>query len=289
MHVLHERPLLLLLRWLGDKTMKDVHNIDCNSWIEYKEICDKFGSNWIFRGQSSSEPMSSTLERALKNWYFETLDGLKLEEVLLREFRRLYDGPHSELIQSDTLYCISVMQHYGSPTRLLDFSYSPYVAAYFALNKGKADSTVYCINREWVLKSAVSAVGSKMVNDRNCDAKRNDSSFIPLYMTSPYNKFAFIENPVILNDRLIIQQGTFICQGDVSTTLMDNIRNMNSFELSDNISKISLKFNKEELHKAVIDLRRMNADSATLFPGIEGYVKSLNERIPFLYNTYIDA
>lgn len=269
--------------------MKDVYNIDCNSWVEYKNMCDDLGSNWIFRGQSSSKPMSSTLERALENWCVEILDGPKLEEVLIREFRRLYDGPHSGLIQSDTLYCISVMQHYGSPTRLLDFSYSPYVGAYFALNKGKAKSTVYCINREWVLKSAGSAVGSNMVNDRNCDAKRNDSSFIPLYMTSPYNKFVFIENPVILNDRLNIQQGTFICQGDMSATLMDNIRNMNSFELQTNVAKINLKFNKEELHKAAIDLRRMNVDSATLFPGIEGYVKSLNERIPFLYNTYIDA
>ncbi len=205
--------------------MKDIYNKDCNSWIKYKNICDGLGSNWIFRGQSSSKQMSSTLERALESWCIEALNGPKLEEVLIREFRRLYDGPHSRLVRSDTLYCISVMQHYGSPTRLLDFSYSPYVAAYFALNKGKAESTVYCINREWILKSAESAVGFKVVNDRNCDAKRNDSSFLPLYMTSPYKKFVLIENPVILNDRLIIQQGTFICQGDMSISLMDNIRN----------------------------------------------------------------
>ena len=73
-----------------------------------------------------------------------------------------------------------------------------------------------------------------------------------------------------MNDRLNIQQGTFICQGDMSATLMDNIRNMNSFELQTNVAKINLKFNKEKLHKAAIDLRRMNVDSATLFPGIGG-------------------
>ena len=272
--------------------MKEIHNEECNSWIEYRKKCDDLGNNWVFRGQSSSKPMSSTLERAMENWCVEILNGPKLEELLIREFRRLYDGPHSELVQSDTLYCISVMQHYGSPTRLLDVSYSPYVAAYFALNKGKCESavpTVYCINYNWMLKSAVSAVGSTMVNDRNCDATRNNSTFIPLYMTSPYKKFVFVENPVILNDRLIIQQGTFICQGDVSTTFMDNIQNMHSFELQDSIKKISLKFNKEELYKASIELRRMNADSATFFPGIGGYAKSLNERIPFLYKTYIDT
>ncbi len=34
----------------------------------------------------------------------------------------------------DKLEVLSMIQHYGEPTRLLDWSYSPYISTYFAIN-----------------------------------------------------------------------------------------------------------------------------------------------------------
>ena len=50
----------------------------------------------------------------------------------------------------DNLSTLGMMQHYGAKTRLLDFSFSPYVATYFAFEREEsfAERVVYAINLE---------------------------------------------------------------------------------------------------------------------------------------------
>ncbi|MCI0563402.1 MAG: FRG domain-containing protein [Nitrososphaera sp.] len=48
---------------------------------------------------------------------------------------------------------MSLGRHYGIPSRLIDFSYSRYVALYFALHDWNSDddSYVLCINAQWLV------------------------------------------------------------------------------------------------------------------------------------------
>ena len=39
------------------------------------------------------------------------------------------------MVPANRLEWLALMQHYGTPTRLLDFTRSPYVACYFALEE----------------------------------------------------------------------------------------------------------------------------------------------------------
>ena len=55
----------------------------------------------------------------------------QIEKVLVREFMRA-DPPDANAPPPDNNW-LSLIQHHGSPTRLLDWSYSPFVAAFFGL------------------------------------------------------------------------------------------------------------------------------------------------------------
>ena len=73
------------------------------------------------------------------------------EERAIRIFRRkahVYLSDKSVLV--DDLRCLAMMQHHGAPTRLLDFTKSPFVAAFFALEKAGGPAAVYALNTPWI-------------------------------------------------------------------------------------------------------------------------------------------
>lgn len=84
----------------------------------------RFRSQFVFRGSSGSQyPLLTALSRLGEK--FEDL-----EPHLLRNFRKY---AHRDVVAQDSLWhWLSVATHHGLPTRLLDWTYSPYVAMHFA-------------------------------------------------------------------------------------------------------------------------------------------------------------
>ena len=241
---------------------------------------------WIYRGQDHKWPLSATLERSLKKRGICLSEAAKIEKHIIRDFRRKYRGDDLELVKSDTFYCIALLQHHGAPTRLLDWTYSPFVAAKFALEhddrnpKDLRFPAIWCVNGRWCEQAAKKIAGEMLVMRRDNDEHRGNSSFIPLYMNPLGSaKFVLGETPLYLSERIIVQQGKFLCPGDVSVSFEDNITAMDGSERADNILKIQLKMddkNKREFESA---LSRMNVNSAVLYPGLDGLAKSLGENI----------
>jgi hypothetical protein len=69
-----------------------------------------------------------------------------LEMQILREFLRRINNYQEHFRSTDTLECLSFIQHFGGPTRLLDWTYSFYIAAFFALSSATLDSqaAIWC-------------------------------------------------------------------------------------------------------------------------------------------------
>ena len=94
-------------------------------------------AQWLFRGMQRAEwKLETSLERACKTYYKEDLSkAAYLENILTREFRRRYYNHRVGIPDPVGLEWLSLMQHYGAPTRLLDFTYSFFIAAFFAVEK----------------------------------------------------------------------------------------------------------------------------------------------------------
>jgi hypothetical protein len=111
---------------------KDIH-----SWDRFAGfIRGGAKRGWLYRGQVLDWPLTSSLERSLSSRNVEFDDAPAIEKRIIRDFRRRYGGSDEALVNNDLLYCLSVMQHHGAPTRLTDWTYSPYVAAKFAAENG---------------------------------------------------------------------------------------------------------------------------------------------------------
>ena len=236
--------------------------------------------HWIFRGQPNKLELTSTLERSLENWRIKLADGPAIESELIREFRRRVADPIYQRIQNDTLYCMSLMRHYGAPVRLLDCTYSPFVAAKFALENGvKNGAVVYCFNGDWCKANVPSELKS-VVEERHRDINRTDITFEQMYL-SPKSRRKFIqyENPLHLNERLTIQQGIFLCPGDVGVSFLENVKAMSGWDDKNNIIEFHLELEGGDLAEFARKLKLMNISSAALFPGLEGFARSLGEHV----------
>lgn len=95
---------------------------------------------WAFRGhQDASFELEPTLERSARD---KGIEWSELELFILPEFRaRARSHLNLSLLpHEDSITWLSLMRHYGVPTRLLDFTYSPFVALYFAIRGGLTPS-----------------------------------------------------------------------------------------------------------------------------------------------------
>jgi hypothetical protein len=246
-------------------------------WEELMEARAGFDEAWLFRGQPSAWPLVTTLERACALFDVPPAAMPAVEDQMIREFRRRYAGRHRRLTLSDTLFCMALMQHHGAPTRLLDFTYSFYVAAYFALEPFGEEPTVWCLNGRWCRARAAAIAGVAPIAER--ERTRDEASFRRLFMEPSPRRFVLPENPFPLHRRLIIQQGVFACPADVSASFLENL-DPGQAEASDALVRLRLALEPGAWRAALAEFSRMNIDRASLFPGLDGFAQSLQLRIP---------
>jgi FRG domain len=92
-----------------------------DSWVESLGL---FRSRFVFRGEPSPSIRLRTSLQRLGRF------AGSIEPHLLRNFRKF--APPSEAFGDSLWNWLALAQHHGLPTRLLDWTFSPYVALHFA-------------------------------------------------------------------------------------------------------------------------------------------------------------
>jgi hypothetical protein len=275
--------------------MSTFENKIIRSWDQFSKFVLRLNAedHWIYRGQAQDWPLSTTLERALGNWKIEQREAISIEFQTIREFRRRMREPQNHRVHNDLLFCLALMQHHGAPTRLLDCTYSAFVAAAFAMEKGyvrargkNTNPVVWCFRGVWCEEEAKEAIApDDLLEERNEDCRRNDDTFISLYQLGPAatdprkRRFVKPENPLHLNERLTTQQGVFLCPGNLGVSFEQNLQAMRGSDLPRNVVKLKLILKNRKAIEFDSRLKNMNLSFAALFPGLEGFARSIEQQI----------
>lgn len=144
--------------------MARIDSIIYKSWEEFKStvVFDLFGDAsfqrgvYIFRGQASSDwTLESSFDRCFKA--LDRAERSRVHDRLLALFRKECEGMDvPKDIWSDKLRALALGQHYGLPTRLLDWTESPYVASFFAFSDATSIGMKNRYVAVWALDTRVS-------------------------------------------------------------------------------------------------------------------------------------
>ncbi|MFL5521267.1 MAG: FRG domain-containing protein [Gemmatimonadales bacterium] len=265
-----------------------VETFEVRSWAEFMALQQRFsgerGRLWMYRGQSGvAATLRTSLERALNRFELPIERQEELERLLLREFRRHYHRYTADVpAEDDTLRWLALMRHHGAPVRLLDLSYSPYVALFFALDgvaHGESCS-MWAIDHNWCVSRAAELLPGPTWEAFQEDPWGGKTGPTVRQLFATRTQVAVPMNPFYLDARLAIQQGVLLAPLDLSVNLDTVLQRMDSpAQVCGNVRRIVIHCLGGFLESALGELTRMNVTHTTLLPGIDGLARSLENLV----------
>jgi len=244
---------------------------DVASWQEFDEqvrALTRF--RWLFRGQGEAHwGLQTSLRRAFAEaTVIKRQAGnkrgfrvLEHERLLIDRFRRSAHLYRTALPgQNDPLEWLGIMQHYGAPTRLLDVTLSPHIAAYFALDQGAGDSAVFAFDHRQLRPASMTI---------------RDFERRALSESERHGGVVYAFSPRLTTERLLAQQGAFLAPSSIEEDFEDVLRGAGAGGGTCRKLVIPAALRWEGIDR----LKRMNITSTSLFPGIDGFCRSLRFQI----------
>lgn len=280
-------------------------------WNDIFRLNQRFMSNYVFRGQGNADwGLKTSLARMVENHHPNYLDKTMLaayEQRMMDDFMWKYPSYEKNHIPEahESIEWLALMQHYGSPTRMLDFSYSMYIAlfmaidgsfypksAIWALNKHVLDGKVFAKYRKeldtvvvpgpdlenFTYKEATDAINRRFEVHGDKDERY-------LYLTRPHRS----------NERINRQQGLFVIPSIIDVGFEEILKEyydksyLGEMRFDDVVNlSIDHRFGQNTVSVLKIEipknlkygisnvLGQMNITSETMYPGLDGLARSMS-------------
>ena len=238
-----------------------------NSWLELQEALfdntwqdalARHRSNFVFRGLLRA---SRGLETSLQTGGFEAH-----ERHLLTSFRKyaLRNAVHGDWLWN----WLSLAKHHGLPTRLLDWSYSPYVALHFATyDYFEEDAIIWCVDyrktNDLLPRPLRKVLESQDVNIFTTDLLNIVAKTLEEFDALSSDDFVLFFEPPSLDERIVNQFALFSLPSSATLSLEELLsRGENLYRRI--IIPASLKWEVRD------KLDQANITERVLFPGLDG-------------------
>jgi hypothetical protein len=176
--------------------------------------------------------------------------------------------------------------------RLLDFSHSFYVAAFFSIESAE-QAAVWALSSEFTMEHTSNFLsGEKTMLDLDEESRMVLEGHFDGSQTS---RCVMLVEPQRMNPRLAVQQGCFVVPGDLSKSFMENLADCLEVDVSALAAKkvvismrqvdldrffdtpiVKIVLPRKIHNEAVWDLDQMNVNATSLFPGLDGFARSLH-------------
>ena len=248
----------------------------------WNESIRRFRSPFVFRGLSDQSYRLFTSLIRLEGRYE------KLEKHLLRSFRKY--GQDMAQKCSSIWHLLAIAQHYGLPTRLMDWTYSPYVALHFATanhEKYKLDGVIWVVNYQKAhsqlpneLKEHLHTEGAQAFTVellsvlfremRSENLSGEDYSFHDVIRSleafdrhKKFGEFLLFFEPPSMDERIVNQYGLFSVMPNSQRAIDDWLQNHPDYYRRIIIpAKLKWEFRDK--------LDQCNITERVLFPGLDG-------------------
>jgi hypothetical protein len=246
-------------------------DIRVNSWNEvndflyagsWQEPLGRHRSNYVFRGTSKTGGDLRTSLMSLGGSYE------RVERPLLRTFRRY---AQRDAVPDDSIWnWLAVAQHHGLPTRLLDWTFSPYVALHFATQNTESygrDGLIWAVDyvrcKSYLPQTLQEILEEEDASVFTTEMLSRSAGTLEAFGRLSGEPFVLFFEPPSLDDRIVNQHALFSLMSSPTTRLdawlgghADLVRRM--------IIPAGLKWEiRDRLDQA-------NITERVLFPGLDG-------------------